>query len=610
MNIPEWDLLPTLPGKTQILTLLWAAGDNPADGEYEPVDEADVSIDTTFPLLLSVPNAALKPDGPYHLRYTVLTENDVERPSGKISLICDTTPPWDHLEPEAMSLPTAELTEEYLTANPGNLQGTLPAYDNPAVSDKVALYWLATPLPSDPVDLPDPVYFGPLNANRVVDYPRALISASLDKDYYAFYLLFDKAGNRSPISGYARIDVALGVLPDNLQDPVVPLAIAPDLLDLADAREGVTVDIRSFDNHKSTDRIEVTWGSTVLGSVEVGSLPRFPIQVPVPRLVLRDEYNRVAGGEQSTNVSYRVLRGHKPSEVKSTSIQVDFSTIGPDPQPDPDPDWPDPETPELTPARVFGRSGTPALNTLVRADGGLPADLKFDLYTPLNEGEVVDFFWGAEEVVEAVHIIQDTDVYPDEISVVIPWKYIEVAGNDPEVLVHYRIHAPGSDNYQRPVYTKVNVDAVTFTPDAPEFQGVSPRGFLNCNSLFIDPLVPLRQEPAVRVSVPDLSKFRALGEKVTLVWVALKGETGEDVVASAGKRQTFTLGTDKPLTGFTWFVEPYTTHLLPTYDGPLNPTGRGRAYYEYEDAQGETITSEVKEARVGMWDAAGTCPLP
>lgn len=611
LTVDAWDSVPVNPGDFDTLSLEWAPGANPTESQYEEVDSEVVTAPIpagTFPLNLTIPNARFSPDGPSTVRYKVTAPNGEQRQSGTVSLISDTLPPWRNLEPEALSLPTTELTDAFLTANPGGLVGTLPDYDDFEVDkDRVAFYWLTTPLPSDPNDLPLPVSFPNLGADKQVTYPLSVLQSSQDKDYYAFYLLFDKAGNRSPISEYKRVDVALGDLPAALLDPVVPLA-ADGLVDLADARLGVVVQIPQFENYKSTDRIELTWGTGVAEPQEIGISPRFPIEITVPALILRDAYDKNLGGEQDTSVSYRVLRGCMSSAVKAITVSVDFSVIGPDPVPDPDPDWPDPVNDQLTPARVFGRSGTPELNKLVRADENLSADLKFDLHDPLEEDEEVDFFWGTEHVTEARYTVQAGDVAGEERAVEIPWRYIEAANNG-TIPVHYRIHAPGSDNYQRPEANQVAVNAVTLKPDAPDFEGLTSTGWLNCTSLFIDPSQPLANEPAIRVKVPDLSQYLKAGDTVTLVWVALRGDTGEDIITGTEKREEITLDTDAPATGFTWFVEPYVDHVLPTYDYPPFRAGRGRARYEFT-LNTEVVTSKVAEAKVGVFDPAGPCPLP
>ena len=618
VSLPEWAELVDYDGESDTYTLEWAVGDAPGDDTYIQVFTGTVTApvaDGTFPMKVQVPMTALSPgverpaDGIYHLRYRIKQPNEQETASLPVPLIVDTTPPGKHLEPAQMTLNAAELTQQFIEENPGGLIGTLPDYEDWKPGDKVAFYWIGTPLP-DPEDLPDPIgYVDVASAvNNSVTFPLSTFADAKDEPYYVAYILVDKATNRSPLSNYRRIDVALGPLPANLLDPVVPLAEAPEhLINLDDARMGVEVLIESFDNWKPTDRIEVTWGTAVLRPEEMGSFPTFPVSIRVPDKDLRDQYVYTTGGDQTTSVSYRVLRGVLSSDVKSTTVNVNFSYIGPV-RPDPDPEWPDPVNDALLPVEVYGQTSN-TMNTLTPADKGQPAIVNFTLYGPLVAGEIIDFYWAASLVPEARYTVLDGDTANTDRQVEIPWRYIESEGNRVDLPVHYRIHAADSENAQHSPATLVSVSAIVIIPDAPTFDGLSPGGWLNCNSLFKDPANPAPGEPGVRVSIPDLSKYLVAGDTVTLHWIASTDEGGEDVIPGTEKIEAITLDDTRPAEGFTWLVTPYDIHILPTYD----PAGHGRSGFgriKYSFIlQGETITSLQTTARVGMYDASGSCPI-
>jgi hypothetical protein len=620
LTLQAWKEQVTQPGDYDTLFVDFAAGTNPDPEDYGLVHKDTITApvaDDTFPMLIKIPLGNLVPgfekprDGPYRLRYRVVQMNGQETVSSPFPLIVDTTPPLGHLEPQSMTLTTVQLTQDFIDNNPGGLTGTLPDYDDWQVGDKVAFYWVTSPLPEDPDDLPSAVDVIPVsaaNGNKVI-YPLTAIEGSEDKDYYALYILLDKATNRSPVSAYTRVDVALGALPASLQDPLVPLATPPaKLINMADARVGVEVHIPSFNNWKPTDRIEVTWGKTALRAVEMGEAPGFPFSIPVPRLTLRDEYNFTGSGVQSTNVSYRVMRGVLPSEVKATNVNVDFSYVGPDPAPNPDPDWPDPVNDQLEPAEVSGKTSQTE-NVLDPSDNGQPAELKFKLYTPLNAAEIIDFYWGTQAVPDARYEVKDDDTAGKEITREIPWSYIESEGNNPALPVHYRIHAADSENTQHSPDTLVDVSAIVITPDAPTFEGLSDGGWLNCNSLFKDPANPAAGEPGVRVVVPDLTKYLMAGDTVTLNWKAYT-RPGDVFIPDTDKCESITLDATT-VEGFTWLVTPYADHILPTYNpapGHGN-SGIGVISYSFE-LNGNTVTSKETEANVGMYDANGSCPVP
>lgn len=608
VTLQEWDQLPVIDGDLDTVFLEWAAGATPVDKDYEVVAQMDIVAPVpagTFPLSdLKVPQAKLAPDGPYSLRYRIRSYNGGELTSPPLGLICDSIPPWGRNRPQAITLPAGPITEDFLTANPLGLVGNLPKYDDWEPRDQVAYFWITHPLPDKPADLPPPIAVIPVATQlQEVTFPLSVIRDSKDTDYYAFYVLFDKATNASLISDYVKFDVALGALPDNLKDPQVPLA-ADGLVDLQDARLGVKVEILEFDNGKPTDRIEVTWGTAVLGSEDLGFSPIFPLQILVPQLVLRDSYVAANGGVQPVNVSYRVLRGAVASEVKSITVNVDFSVIGPDPVPDPDPDWPDPVNDQLLPAEVFGKASA-TLNTLTRADAGQPAELTFTLYTPVNDGEVIDFYWATEKVAEA-QVIVSGQLADEKITVEIPWSYIDNAGNDPALPVHYRIHAAGSDNDQYSPTTLVDVDAITITPDAPTFPDIN-SGWLNCNSLYYaDPDDPQPGEPAIRVQVPDLSQYLLDGQQVTLSWVPRERASGTELTDLI-KTEEITLNSTT-VKGFIWLVQPYEDHIGGTYIPGGSIDAIAKIQYQFKKGT-EDIFSKIGENNVGMHSPGGACDI-
>ncbi|POD56720.1 hypothetical protein BKM15_04840 [Pseudomonas syringae pv. syringae] len=619
VTLPQWAGLVTDPGDSDTFFIDWAIGAATDNDAFKEVfsDTVTAPVDPeTFPMVIDIPLSSLmqglaKPaDGAYSLRYRIRQPNDQETTSPSIDLIVDTTPPGEHLEPEQMVLATDQLTQAFLEANQGGLVGTLPDYDNWQPGDKVAFYWVGTPLPESAEELPAPVGVVELASptNNTVTFPVSAIEASRDEPYYAIYILVDKATNRTSLSSPKRIDVALGLLPDHLKEPVVPLAQPPEkLINLPDARLGVEVLIESFDNWKPADRIEVTWGTEVLRPDEVGSSPAFPISIRVPDLVLQGQYNQANGGDQPTDVSYRILRGVVPSEVKSISVNVNFATIGPDPITDPG--WPDPVNDALLRVEVYGQTSN-QLNVLTAADYNQPAKVSFNLYQKLQAGEIIDFYWGTSHVAEAQYTVLADDLAGDGREVEIPWSYIDYEGNRDDLPVHYRIHGPDSENTQHSPDTLVNVDAIVIIPEAPVFEGTSSNGWLNCDSLFADGIEnPGQGEPGIRVRVPDLSKYLSDNETVTLHWYGSEGNTGDVPISGTEKDEVIVLGGNHPAIGFIWLVTPYDKHILPIYN-PAGGSQNGSARIRYSFSMGgETITSLETTARVGMYDANGSCPL-
>ncbi|WP_338746488.1 hypothetical protein V3D52_07135 [Pseudomonas putida] len=608
--IEEWEDVPDPARGNDYLQLHIAlVDDNGVVGEFEKVGpELEFNTDNidTLPDAVLIPKANLAPDGERQLKYSIEKYNTNVTWSNPIPYICDSIPPWGNDTPDAVRLPAVPITDAWLTANPTGIKLTLAEYDNQQAKDTYALFYSKS-VPVYP-DLPPALDSGLLPANRELLIKKADIETLSDGHYYVGYVLADKATNLSRVSFISEVFVNLGTLPENLLPPKVPAAEIDGLVNLEDARapEGVTVQIEEFANSRPSDRIEVTWGTdTDPFSEEIGS-GGFPLFIRVPNEVLQKAYGK-ADTVVNTAVSYRVLRHGVPYGPESITVDVDFSVIGPvHPGPDPDPDWPDPINSQLLAPTVKGEVSDTA-NELHRSDANRPAKLSFPLYTPAVDGEVVDFYWDGTLVTEATYDVKTAD--GPTITVNIPWSYIVTAGNNPALPVFYTIRksrAPG--NEQRSVSASVNVDAVTVVPEAAEFQRTT-RDWLNCNSLWEDPLNPAG-DPAFRVFVKPLAQHLPNGGVVTMNWTALGGLTGENPISGAELTVPVTITKQQAEDGFYWDIKPYVTHILPIYQPAGDGAdGRGRVTYSFKIGA-ETVTSEPVENKVGLGTGAGTCPIP
>lgn len=612
-SVEAWANAPIYEDETNVIEFMWGSARN-SPVQYDIVAKQTVTLDTEFPLKWEFDTGFMATwgDGPYSLIYNVILESGDETLSDPTVVIIDTTPPYFYNNPTAFDLPTAQVSDDYLLAHDNKVVVELPEYGdaqfsdpgNPLVmGDKVAFYWesslaakadLKSLVPVDTVSV--------TSQKMLLEIPASKITEVGDGHVYVFYTLQDKVGNDSRVSEYATVEVVLGLLPTNFQPPIVELA-EDGLLDLADALLGVVVEIPAFDNPKSTDWIEVTWGGVVLGKELLGSHPA-PYIIAVPAQVLKEAYGDApAGGVVDTKVSYRVLRGNVAFDPQEIRINVDFSVIGPiNPAP-----WPDPVNTALLAPSVLGRAAGSVANTITDVDKGAPVDLSFIFYDPLVPGEIIKFYWGGVEVVEAMYTVTGTDVAGEAKAVEIPWSYVQ-GGNNGEVQVSYRISFGSDSNQQYSVSQLVSV-SFTVTPDAPTFLGISSTGWLNCNSLYVDPTNPTALEPAVRVQVPDLSAYLSAGDSVTLHWDPHFGRSGDAPIAGAELDQVIELNSLFPVTGFVWYVQPYDTHIAPTYNG-TSAGARVRISYSYLSAGGAIVKSEVEEILIGMFTAGSACEIP
>jgi len=603
VKIPAWFSLPE-DGDVEYVTLQWAyVGPDGTAGSFTdvvkkpfpgPMTEAD------FPQEMSIPKQYLA-DGRSQLRYKYESWSGSESLSAVLHLICDGTAPYGDIEPPPLELPKETITDEYLAAHDNQVIGTVPGYPDWQPGDTVLYWWEKAPLPDEPDFQPVGTIAvdGPAGTPQKVIFSAEYIKDKGDGDVVTFYSLRDKAGNRSRYPKTpATASVALGPVPNNLKDPVVPFA-GDDLIDLKDAIAGVRVLIPEFTGHHvgGRDQIELTWGTTVAALHPVGTSPVFPLEILVPAQTLKAEYGS-ATGVLLTEVSYRVMRGTQPSaETKKIEVNVDFSVIGPA-RPDPDPEWPNPVNTNLPLAVVRGRvSNTPG--KLTEADKDKPADLEFALYGPLNEDEYIEFYWDGERVNDATYTVTLGDAPGAFKKVEIPWSYIFYAGNK-SVPVHYCISGPESTNEQRSKTTLVEVTAVIFTPEAPTFMDLNSKGILDCTSLDGD-------DHAVLVEVPDLSVNLKEGDTVTMTWEPYSKRTDGDLIDEAVKTEVITL-TAETVKGFVWRVQPYDKHILPIGHTGGSTSGLGHAKYKF-NLSGVDVVSETVVATVAMFDGDGFCKI-
>ncbi|MFJ4397681.1 hypothetical protein [Pseudomonas sp. NPDC089396] len=571
------------------------------EGEYT-TDDKD-----KFPLQIGVDHATYNRwgDGPHDFVYDLNLVNGGPKRSLPLTLRFDRTPPYDAGLPVAFPdlLPILEGNIKIVVLN-------LPEYPDWAQGDRVAYYWLK--LSEPPEDLGELEYVDFVEVDAVpkdLPVPEDYIRETGNGGIYAIYQLFDKAGNPSFPSVFTRVGVALGDLPANLLPPRVPLApdAADNLIDVADALLGVEVEIDEFDNHDPDDEINITWGGTELGWERIGNR-KFPLQIPVPHRVLREEYGNATTGNKPTNVSYALRRGTVPQGGDDIDILVNFEIIERDPGVDPIPEWPNPVNPRLPLPDVYGKGSSDA-NVLLPEHEGDDAELKVKLYSDIKVDDLIAFYWKNQHIMEIDYTITAADTPDDEISLTVPWKYIKEGGNG-VVPVCYKVTRPMVPNPGISGNQDVDVDTITIKPDMADFErGPSaPPGWVNCDSLFADKGNPDPREPAVRIIVPDLTGYGlAAGSKVSMLWEAFQG-ADDTPLPGANKPEEITLGVEYPVTGFTWYVQPYVDHIEPIYV-PGDAAGSALVTYAFQ-YQGRIVTSEPLYIIVGMYDNNGSCALP
>jgi hypothetical protein len=624
IGFSPWTALPPTAAAIATIELRWA--EPLADGSAPPVpaDQTDTTVyrqiaekevsgpltPADFPIDLDIPLTSLAVDGKFYLLLVMQPYNG--QPylfSVPVPVTLDSAAPYGAAKPMAMTVnPPGPITDAYLTANGDKVTAEIAEYPDYQEGDKVSFFWTAAALPDDwsgetPIGRDVPITAPPWPFK--VEYPEAGLRLLADGTWHLGYGLADKATNKSISSTDTSVIMALGTLPSGMVDPIVPLAIAPDVLDLKDAIAGVNVQIDDFQNHKPTDEIIVTWGTTELPGEPIGT-QTFPLHIEVPPDVLKATYG-TGTGPVDTNVSYVVDRGGLKSPASSTTIKVDFFVVGP-----PNPDiWPTPVNTTLPLARIYGAESLTE-NVLTRLDEGKDASLRVMLYRNLKPGEYMDFYWKGVVVPSAQYQIKSTDTDTTEAGVYIPWEVIKEGFNDPALPVHYRISAAEGfeDNEQHSQNTEVNADAVTPVGPEPKFLGGQVGGgnviYLNCDSLWDVP--PYTNDPAIRVEVPDLSQkplFLPDGTVIKMKWRVVDDLPPHDPISDLDFDEEIILGTDYPRTGFVWRV-PYADYIEPLYD--LSQDGTARVSYSFMLGT-EEVFSPTVNGNVSMHTGLVQCPL-
>ena len=600
--IPIWSNTGSTPGDTQDLELFIAPGHvtDPQDPSFVRV----LSQQFVYPFAdtwtgdFNIPLNHLQPDGAFTFKHEVIQYTGQVSTSALVNLTSDTTAPNERSatpEPGAMVFNTSELDD----SNIGSVTGVIPDYLDKAAGDSVVYWYAKDPLPDDPTTLPPVEAAREVPANNQITIPQAYIETRQDGIFYVLYTLFDRALNRSRLSGYKRFTVTLGALPNVVAKPEVPVGANGAVIDLETAAGGVFVEIPTYTGWKSGDMIRATWGGLDLPAVI--ALENTVTEIPVPAQTLRTAYVG-ATGQKTTTVSYVVDRQGRVFGPQQDDFLVDFSVIGP-PLPDPDPDFPDPTNPVLLAGVVKGGGGD---NLLDITDANKPADFEFTIYDPVNAGETLEFWWENTRVMEATFTIT-TETPGSTKTIQIPWDYILATDNGPGKQVYYTIGDPTvTPNRQKSQVTLVDVvDAIVIEPNPATFPHITSRGWLVCSSL---------QAPdnAIVVSVPDLSAWLAPGDTVEMSWRLFQDRTGTTEITSAALIDTVTLGDASspfPVTGFNWRVQPYVTHIAPAYNPPDHPEANTVVTYSFT-YKGKRVTSLPAPAPVGMFMGSGGCIIP
>lgn len=227
---------------------------------HQKIGERKTIADTDTPgkpLFLEIPTEVLL-EGIHDLSYsTINAENTVEEWSTSVSIVVDLTPPGrPQLGP--IKFPAeidGGLTSDELTQLGDKLEVEIGSYTGMAKHDVIRTFWGDVEGPGATVTA------GDMGLQRVlITYSRAFLESLGNFNGVVSYDVTDRAGNVSSRSLGVFVHLDLEELPANFPAPVIDPAVG-NLIDYAEAKAGVAVDIPQYPGAAALDLITLHWGA-------------------------------------------------------------------------------------------------------------------------------------------------------------------------------------------------------------------------------------------------------------------------------------------------------------------------------------------------------------
>lgn len=393
------------------------------------------AIPDPVPLTIK-PGEYLQTHGTKTVSYRSVLANLNEATSDAVTVFVDALDPNLNNQPDAillpLDLPGGVVTPSYLDDH-GGVALTIPRPADSRPGDTYTVRWSV----NDDLGLSGPV---PDTGPIVVMFSRVRIIELGDGDKAITYEVRDRAGNATQTSFPRTVTVTLSE-PPVLSDPIIETTPAP-LITKERARNRVKVLIENIDDYLPTDRVQVYWGTSLIGDIPLGSFPVFPLEFYA-------EYPAIAlpGDLYTVDVQYFVVRGTRyPSLITSANVNLVEPGIG---NPGPGPEDDTLELPVVT-------GSTGGTNVLVPDDNGEPATVTFTIPEALVLGDFIDVYYGTM-MGQIAFTYPVTGAEPADFVVtgLIEWSLIDHYGNG-TIPCYYRIR--NAFNYKQSLAQDVAVD--------------------------------------------------------------------------------------------------------------------------------------------------------
>lgn len=275
------------------------------------------------PLILDIPSFVWEQEGTHLVRYVATdTGGGLSNPSPSAPLIIDRTAPGGPLlSPLIFPVLVQNLSHQDIVNLGGVLTARLPGYFDAKWGDVVRTYWDAQAGPTHTVRAED------LTASHIdLSFDQTFLEQLADGEVQVTYTVTDRAGNVSVASEPSSIKLNFHNLPSDLLPPVVPQA-QDGLIDNADARHGVQVQIPSYTHAQPGDVVRISWSNMLLGehaltAEQVAQTPLLTQSVPYATLI--------EAGDGNLPVNYQIIRdGQVQATSPNLEVKVQIRLPGP-----------------------------------------------------------------------------------------------------------------------------------------------------------------------------------------------------------------------------------------------------------------------------------------
>ncbi|MGV8918365.1 MAG: hypothetical protein ACOH2R_11295 [Pseudomonas sp.] len=516
------------------------------------------------PLILTIPANFLLNDGTFQVAYRARNfGGGVGNDSISTPVIVDRTPPGGSLL-AAMKFPAVindgVLTSAELTALGDVLTAEVPGYTGIAWGDVIQTFWGDKTGPDHTVTELE------VDQDKVmIDFTRAFLEEVGDVTEPAYFTVTDRAGNVSITSLEKTFQLFLRPIPDDFPAPLCARA-EDGLIDDADARAVVAVDIPQYPDAQSGDKVTLYWGGNSLPEAELiegdqDQDPMFSINVRYPTIAL------TADGPVALRYEVRrngILIGSSLELV----VNVNLELPGP---PDPNPETPENES--LDRPIIRGTSGNPNNddNVIDEDDFLLEATAVIGWKDEFAISDQIHLFWGAQPI-PVDFTIRSVDLDKD-LTFTVPNALMAAEGTGEDIKVYYTVTHAGNPNTSTSLSQAVAVRSEGDLPGGVD--GLPQPVFTQANeNNAISPVLSPDGTPVFIAPYENIEQY----PRVTLIFHGYNAANGNTPVPGASVEETHTLDESEIINGYSFRIPDNKLRLI--------CTGRAEAYYRVDGPSG------------------------